>query len=64
MKEFVFKKLDWIKIALRLIKYAGGAIGAAGAFMEGFPIWSTVCLIVAGAASEALDFIKEKEFKK
>lgn len=57
-------RLDWIKIALRAIKYAGGAIGVAAVFIEGFPMFATVSLILAGIASETLDFIKEKQYKK
>jgi hypothetical protein len=57
-------RLDWIKIILRAVKYAGGAIGATAAFIEGYPILAPVSLVVAGIASETLDFIKEKEYKK
>lgn len=60
MKEFVLNKLDRYEISLRLIKYAGGAVGVSAAFIEGYPIFATISLIIAGLASEALDFIKEK----
>lgn len=57
-------RLDWIKIALRAVKYAGGAIGVTTAFIEGYPIVAPISLILAGVANETLDFIKEKQYKK
>ena len=56
--------LDWLKITLKGIKYVGGAIGVSSTFMEGHPYFASIMLILAGASSEILTFIMEKEIKQ
>ena len=56
-------RIDYIKLFLKSVKYIGGAVGVSSTFMEGHPYFASTCLIIAGAASEALTFIIEKENK-